>query len=108
MTTKDVNESLIGKRVECIFTGLKVTGTITGIVENKYTAGFEDKFHTIDGEEIRRKGVLFTTVKEPQQLKREKITPEEIEEINKKIYFRYHKLRLKLIGQKLITPFGIN
>ena len=37
-----------------------------------------------------------------------KISPEEIDEVNKKIYFRYHKLRLKEYGQKLVTPFGIS
>lgn len=73
-----------------------------------YARGYEESFAPLEEEEVKRKGVLFTTVKEPQQLKKEKITPEEIEEINKKIYFRYHKLRLKLIGQKLITPFGIS
>ena len=46
--------------------------------------------------------------KEPQRLKDDKISPEEIDEINKKIYFRYHKLRLKEYGQKLVTPFGVS
>ena len=33
MKTSEVNESLIGKRVKCVFTGLETTGTIIGIVE---------------------------------------------------------------------------
>lgn len=34
MKTSEINEGLIGKRVSDIFTGLKVTGTIIGIVED--------------------------------------------------------------------------
>lgn len=32
MKTSEVNESLIGKRVSCVFTGLQTTGTIIGVV----------------------------------------------------------------------------
>ena len=49
----------------------------------------------------------FTTVKDPKKLRTEKVTPKELEEIEKKVYFRYHQLRCKLIKQKLVTPFGI-
>lgn len=34
MKTSEVNESLIGKRVSCVFTGMQTTGTITGIVHD--------------------------------------------------------------------------
>lgn len=34
MKTLDVNQSLVGRRVKGIFTGLQVTGTIVGIVED--------------------------------------------------------------------------
>ena len=34
MKTTDVSEKLIGQKVKCIFTGLEVHGTITGIVVN--------------------------------------------------------------------------
>lgn len=55
-----------------------------------------------------RKAVFLSTVKPAKRLRDRKITPEEIEEINKKLYFRFHKQRCKLIGEKLITPFGIS
>lgn len=35
MRTKEVNNSLIGKRVKGIFTAMEVTGTIIGIVEER-------------------------------------------------------------------------
>ena len=41
MTTSDINNSLIGKRVKGIFTGMEVRGTITGTVDNQYSAGVE-------------------------------------------------------------------
>lgn len=44
MTTAEVNKSLIGKKVKCIFTGLETTGTIEQIVENKHSKGVEIKF----------------------------------------------------------------
>ncbi|EFA98154.1 DUF7258 domain-containing protein, partial [Hoylesella timonensis] len=34
MKTSEVNESLIGKRVSCVFTGMQTTGTIIGIVHD--------------------------------------------------------------------------
>ena len=34
MKTAEVNQSLVGRRVKGIFTGLQVTGTIVGIVED--------------------------------------------------------------------------
>ena len=37
MKNSEVNESLIGKRVKCVFTGLETTGTIIGIVEEYAT-----------------------------------------------------------------------
>lgn len=55
-----------------------------------------------------RKAVFLSTVKPAKRLRDRKVTPEEIEEINKKLYFRFHKQRCKLIGEKLITPFGIS
>lgn len=50
--------------------------------------------------------VYLSSVKDPAKLRPGKITPEEESEIQKKLYFRFHKLRCKLIGQKLVTPFG--
>ena len=41
MTTSDINNSLIGKRVKGIFTAMEVTGTIIGLVDDKYSAGVE-------------------------------------------------------------------
>ena len=38
MKTNEVNDSIIGKRCKCIFTGLMVTGTIGTINVTKYTA----------------------------------------------------------------------
>jgi hypothetical protein len=73
-----------------------------------YARGYEQRIRISDDEEYVRPGVMFSTVKEPQRLKDDKISPEEIDEVNKKIYFRYHKLRLKEYGQKLVTPFGIS
>lgn len=39
MKTTDINESLIGKKVKGIFTGLEITGEIVGIVEDEYSKG---------------------------------------------------------------------
>lgn len=36
MKTTEVNKNLIGRRCECIFTGMMVTGVIEDIKENKY------------------------------------------------------------------------
>lgn len=38
MKTSEVNDSIIGKRCKCIFTGLMVTGVIESINVNKYSA----------------------------------------------------------------------
>lgn len=37
MKTTEVNKDLIGRRCECIFTGMMVTGVIEDIDENKYS-----------------------------------------------------------------------
>lgn len=44
MKTNEVNDSIIGKRCKCIFTGLMVTGTIKAINITKYTAEVEVRF----------------------------------------------------------------
>lgn len=41
MTTSEINNSLIGKKVKGIFTALPVTGTIISTFEDKYMAGVE-------------------------------------------------------------------
>lgn len=66
--------------------------------------GIEDPNRPIFDEHI---SVNFATVKDPEKIRANKITDQEIDEINKKLYFRYHKLRCQLVGQKLVTPFGI-
>ena len=38
MKTTEVNKELIGKRCECIFTGLMVTGVIEDTEENEQSA----------------------------------------------------------------------
>lgn len=64
MEVKELNKSLIGKRVSCIFTGLKVTGTIIYLVEEKYTRGIGVKFDTPQnwGDEI------YTTTENTESL----------------------------------------
>ena len=44
MKTTEVNKELIGKRCECIFTGLMVTGVIEGTEENEHTTGVKVRF----------------------------------------------------------------
>ena len=39
MKTTEVNRELIGRRCECIFTGLMVTGVIEDTEENEHTKG---------------------------------------------------------------------
>lgn len=39
MRTNEVSNEMVGKKVEVVFTGLKVTGVITGIVEDEYSKG---------------------------------------------------------------------
>ena len=43
MRTAEVNEQLVGKKVNGIFTAMPVTGTIIGIVEDKYIKGVKIK-----------------------------------------------------------------
>lgn len=54
-----------------------------------------------------RTSIRLTTVKDPQKLRSSKITEEERGIIERKVYFRFHKIRSRLAGHKLITPFGI-
>ena len=44
MKTTEVNKELIGKRCECIFTGMMVTGVIEDIKENKYSVNVKVSF----------------------------------------------------------------
>ncbi|GHV15558.1 hypothetical protein FACS1894179_10110 [Bacteroidia bacterium] len=44
MKATEVNDSLIGKRCKCIFTGLMVTGTIEETGVNRYTAEVKVRF----------------------------------------------------------------
>ena len=46
MKTTEVNKALIGRRCECIFTGLMVTGVIEDTQEDKYTTGVKVRFDT--------------------------------------------------------------
>lgn len=73
-----------------------------------YARGYEQRISISPDESITRPAVMFTTVKEPQQLKKDRISQKDIESINHKLYFRFHKLRCKLTGDKLITPFGVS
>lgn len=41
MKTIDINKALLGRKVKGIFTDLEVTGTIVGLVEEKYSKGVE-------------------------------------------------------------------
>ena len=45
MKTTEVNKNLIGRRCECIFTGMIVTGVIDGIEENKYYVNVKVRFY---------------------------------------------------------------
>ena len=44
MKTTEVNNSIIGKRCECMFTGMLVTGTIVDIEENQHTADVKVRY----------------------------------------------------------------
>ena len=44
MKTTEVNKELIGKRCECIFTGLMVTGVIEDTEENEHTKEVKVRF----------------------------------------------------------------
>ncbi len=46
MKTTEVNESIIGKRCKCIFTGMMVTGVIEAINITQYTAEVKVRFDT--------------------------------------------------------------
>lgn len=39
MKTSEVTNELVGKKVECVVTGLKVTGVVTGIIDEEYSKG---------------------------------------------------------------------
>ena len=72
--------------------------------DRKVCIGFNDDGSPIFDEHT---GVFFSTAKDPVKLRKDKVTEKELEDIEKKVYFRYHQLRCKLIKQKLVTPFGI-
>ena len=44
MKTTEVNKELIGRRCECIFTGIMVTGVIEDTEENEHTTGVKVRF----------------------------------------------------------------
>lgn len=44
MKTTEVNKELIGKRCECIFTGLMVTGVIEGIQDDPHSTTVKVRF----------------------------------------------------------------
>ena len=44
MKTTEVNKELIGRRCECIFTGLMVTGVIEDTEENEHTKEVKVRF----------------------------------------------------------------
>lgn len=44
MKTTEVNKKLIGRRCECIFTGLMVTGVIEDTEENEHTIEVKVRF----------------------------------------------------------------
>lgn len=44
MEVTEVNQNMIGKRVSCVFTGLRTTGVVVSIVDDKYSKGLRIKF----------------------------------------------------------------
>ena len=53
MTTQEINNGLIGNKVEIIVTGLMVKGIITGIVEDQFRKGIEVNHEPVQwGQEI--------------------------------------------------------
>lgn len=44
MKVSEVNQNQVGKRVSCVFTGLRTTGVVVAIVDTKYSKGFRIKF----------------------------------------------------------------
>ena len=49
MKTTEVNKELIGRRCECIFTGLMVTGVIEDTEENEHTKEVKVRFARTSG-----------------------------------------------------------
>ena len=47
MKTTEVNKELIGRRCECIFTGLMVTGVIEDIEDSEHSAAVKGK-HSVN------------------------------------------------------------
>lgn len=43
---KELGQSIIGQHVECIFTGMIVTGVVTDIYEDDYSMGVNVKYDT--------------------------------------------------------------
>ena len=46
MKTNEVTKELIGKKVSCVITGLRTTGVVTGIIDNKWSKGLIIKLDT--------------------------------------------------------------
>lgn len=46
MKTNEVTNKLINKKVECVVTGLKTTGVVTGIIDNQWSKGVIIKLDT--------------------------------------------------------------
>lgn len=46
MKTSEVTNELINKKVECVVTGLKTTGIITGVIDNQWSKGVIIKLDT--------------------------------------------------------------
>ena len=44
MKTTEINQSIVGKRCECMFTGIMVKGTITEIKDCKYSVNVKVVF----------------------------------------------------------------
>ena len=47
MKTTEINQSIIGKRCECMFTGMKVKGIITEIEDCKYSVNVKVVFEKV-------------------------------------------------------------
>lgn len=63
-----------------------------------YAIGCDGNILNNKGDIVCQKRVIFSIIKEPKVLKIDKITPEEIDIINKRIYFKYHMLRLNQLA----------
>ena len=44
MKVTEVNQNLVGKKVSCVFTGLKTTGVVVAVIEDEYSKGVRIKF----------------------------------------------------------------